>query len=148
MNPERTLYSQAIRRSWLQRAIRIRGDVELLIEYDARVFGVNGTALPRIRMDGKGVYASPSRSLLLRHKFLLPAVQNGPTPVLEVEFTAEGLYQLRYFQLTLDSEMVYEEERGEIVKVLLPQPLPIPSRAPRPDAATLPIASDSGSDKA
>jgi len=147
MKRERTLYSQAIRRSWLQRAIRISGDVQLLVEYDARGFGVNGTALPRIRVDGEEVYCGPTGGLLRRHQYLLPATRSGLTLVLEIEFTTEGLHQLHYFRLSLDSAVVYEEERGAIVAELLPQPLPIPSRAPRPEPSALPIASDPGSDE-
>jgi hypothetical protein len=137
-----TLYSQVIRRGWLQRTLRLSGDVETLIEYDARGFGVDGAAAARIRVNGQEVTALLRGSYWQRHRLMLPPlVRHGPTPVLEIEFSRLGLIQLRFFRLTLNREVLYEEDRGVTVRLLEPPPLPIPANTPPPDPADLPIAS-------
>lgn len=140
MNRERTVYSQLIRRGWLQRTIRLSGEVDALIEYDAVSFGIGG-AEPRVLLDGAEVVVSRRGPLWTRHRLLLPALRHGQVPVLEIDFTKFGLVQLRSFRLSLNADVLYEEEHGTVVRLLEPPPLPIPSRTPPPDPNSLPIAS-------
>ncbi|MGV3720593.1 MAG: hypothetical protein ACO1SX_06745 [Actinomycetota bacterium] len=141
MKREQTLYSQVLRRGWLQRTIRLSGEVEAIIEYNAAALGIGSSIAAKVRVNGQEVVASQRGSVWGRHRLLLPAIQYGLTPILEIEFTKLQLAQLQFFRLTVGSEVLYEENRGTVVRLLEPPPLPIPALTPPPDPADLPIAS-------
>lgn len=152
--PEVLVYATLTRRAWLRRAIRLTGDVDVLIEYDARP---TAWGIPEfiVRLDGGEVtrvsrsFPSPGLEIgtmalpLGRHQVLLtlPARRGPVTAVLTAEVTNRGLLaQLNHLQVRLGNETVYHEEAGEI-RTREPAICPIPASQPLEEVTEIPIPS-------
>jgi len=167
MNRERLLYARVVRRGWLQRTLQVSGDVQVLIEYDARRVGLYGDVEDAevVRVDGLMVDAMPSRivrrsdpwnetptlgqsrpwrrfEIWEEHRITIPLATVGETATLEVELTNRGVASLRYLKLSIGFYVVYEEQGGQAITLRPPPTLPVPADPPSPDLRTLPIPPD------
>lgn len=136
---EPVLHAQLTRRGWLLRRIQVSGALDAVFEYDARGFGVGNGTPEVVRVNGQPIYTVLREGRWERHRLLLPEMRFSP--VLEIEFTQLGIVQLRYFKLMLAGLVLYEEDRGKVLAVRQPPPLPIPAHIPLPSPEALPIAS-------
>lgn len=129
-------------RSWLRRAIRLGGEVDSVLMLDARPIGIGSAEEVLIRIDG----AAHSRWRIAppweRHALSFQVKAWKRSPTIEVQFTSAGIYQVRYFKLTLRDIVLYEEEHDRVLQVLTRPPLPVPASRPAPDQEELPIPAE------
>lgn len=129
---------------WLRRVIRLSGTVESVLELDARRLGIGIGGAERliIRVDGTPLGAWPVDPPWVRYELAVrvPAWKRSAT--IEVQFADFGVYQLRYFKLTVGDTVLYEEGNGKVLRMESPPPLPVPAAAPSPGVEALPIPTD------
>ena len=138
------IFISACEQYWLRRIIRLTGAVESVLEFDARRvgIGIGGADQMVIRVDGTPLGTWPADPPWVRYELTFSVPTWKRRAAIEVQFSDFGVYQLRYFKLTIHGIVLYEEANGKVLRIQSPPPLPLPAAAPSPGPEELPIPSD------
>jgi hypothetical protein len=129
-------------RSWLRRAIRLGGEVDSVLMLDARAIGIGSSEEVLIHVDGAAHSRWRTAPPWERHALSFEVKAWRQSPTIEVQFTSAGMYQIRYFKLSLRGIVLYEEAHDRVLQVLTRPPLPVPASRPNPDREELPIPAE------
>lgn len=121
-------------RRWLQ----LGGEVQGELWYNG-----HGLAYESVELDGVQLVKQRNLSLGFgvrpRIEFVIPSASERYSAAIEVR--SKGHQELAAFRLVIKGCVAYSE--GEFVDLMLPDiQLPLPSQAPAPDAAALPLVSE------
>lgn len=138
------IFINACEQYWLRRVIRLSGAVESVLELDARRLGIGigGAEQLIIRVDRTPLGAWPVDPPWVRYELAFPVPTWKRSATIEVQFSDLGVYQLRYFKLTIGGTVLYEEGNGKVLRMESPPPLPVPAAAPSPGPEELPIPTE------
>jgi len=161
--PVPTVYVSAVRRSWLRREIRLSGDVEAVIGYDARwEFIGGGGEADEGREFGSGSHQQPTGGeasvngieigrlhpspLIPNHYFLSFDLRfaGGVVPVsVRAALSSNGFVRLSSLKLTVAGVTLYEERDGKGVVMRPASTLPISAGSDQAHGGGRPIPGSS-----